>query len=350
MSTGYAGALADAFEQAAERTALHGHTIRVGGVEIGLAFAGPALEDAVLGPLRHLTVDPSGPADAHISLWDTASTGVPPPAAPWSPADVGPLGQVRLPPLSVLHQPDGGLSVLDPAARQAFWWTADAASLPWWERGAPQRSLLHWLLSSEGRHLVHAAAAGVDGRGVLLAGPSGSGKSTLALACLRAGLAYAGDDYVVVEVGAEAVVARSLYATAKVTPQTSRRWPHLVADLALTVGPAGEDVPDLAGGAKAVASIPPERVASELEVVALGVPRLGEADRLEPISRGAALRALAPSSILQLPGYADGALGVLAELVRRVPSVGLVLGDDPVRAVGLVRRLIEEGVRPPSSS
>lgn len=206
--------------------------LRIGGRELVLRFAGPALLDAVLGPLQHHriaeAVDPSSP---EVRLWDTASTGVALPTPPWAPADVGALGRVEWEGLSVLHHPSRSLAVHDPERGIATWWTADHATLPWWERGAPIRGLLHWLLSGPDRVMAHAAAVGLDGAGALLAGPSGSGKSTLALASMHAGLECAGDDYVVLEQTAAGPIAHSLYATAKVTDATRVRWPELVADL-----------------------------------------------------------------------------------------------------------------------
>ena len=46
--------------------------------------------------------------------------------------------------------------------------------------------------------LLHGAAVGTGGRGVLLGGRGGAGKSTLAAACLLRGMDFAGDDYVLV--------------------------------------------------------------------------------------------------------------------------------------------------------
>ncbi len=51
------------------------------------------------------------------------------------------------------------------------------------------------------RVLLHAAAAAVDGRGVVITGPMGAGKSTLVAALVRDGNAYLTDEVVAIEPG-----------------------------------------------------------------------------------------------------------------------------------------------------
>ena len=80
----------------------------------------------------------------------------------------------------------------DRHSRRALYWVRRASDLPFWEIASPFRILFHWWAQSWGGQVAHAAAVGVNGRGVLLAGKSGSGKSTAALACLRQGMDFRG--------------------------------------------------------------------------------------------------------------------------------------------------------------
>ena len=49
-----------------------------------------------------------------------------------------------------------------------------------------------------GMFLLHGAAVGKGGKGVLIGGMGGAGKSTLAVSCLLRGMDFAGDDYVLI--------------------------------------------------------------------------------------------------------------------------------------------------------
>ena len=73
---------------------------------------------------------------------------------------------------------------------------------------------VHWAQAAAGNRLTHAAALGLNGHGALMVGASGSGKSGTTLAGLLNGLESVGDDYVVVEQGAN-VVANSVFRVFK---------------------------------------------------------------------------------------------------------------------------------------
>jgi len=92
------------------------------------------------------------------------------------------------------------LSIFDRSTKQGIFWTPSANNLPEWEFGAPLRNLLTWALLDSGLHLVHAAAVGKKGIGVLLCGSGGAGKSTTTALCLQNGFHTAGDDYCAISV------------------------------------------------------------------------------------------------------------------------------------------------------
>ena len=72
--------------------------------------------------------------------------------------------------------------------------------------------------------LLHAAAVGVDDRGVLIVGQSGSGKSTLSLSCLLDGLDFIADDYVLINASGP-LMAYPLYTLAAANQDTLDRLP-----------------------------------------------------------------------------------------------------------------------------
>ena len=74
----------------------------------------------------------------------------------------------------------------------------------------------------------------------------------------------------------------------------------------------------------------PDRIIRRAPLRAIVMPQITETmrPRLEPTSPAAALRALAPSSMFQLPGAAEDALVRMARLARTLPSYTLECGPD----------------------
>jgi hypothetical protein len=178
-------------------------------------------------------------------------------------------------------------------------------------------------MADHGRQLVHAAALGTTSSGLLLAGQGGSGKSSTALACLGSALRYAGDDYCLVSFEPEPR-AHSLYGSAKLHADQAGRFPGLTPALVNA---------DKLSSEKALFMVHrqfPQHIQESFPVVAVVVPVIAGARRawVEPSSPGSALLALAPSTILQLPGAGRGALATLARLVQRLPCYRLHLGGD----------------------
>jgi hypothetical protein len=88
------------------------------------------------------------------------------------------------------------------------------------------------------------------------------------------------------------------------------------------------------------------RMLPAFDVDAILLPRVvgGAATRTEPADAGACLAALAPSSILPLPGAAHASFARLAAVARAVPAHHLLLGPDVDAVPGVVGRFL--GARP----
>jgi hypothetical protein len=310
---------------------------------VRLRFAGQALERALTAALRpRLTpLELTDAADATIGLWEEA--GVPGGAAPvpWGPADVGARGLVRAADgerVVAVHEA-GSLAVtmFDRDARALLHRVPSVAGLPWWERAAPLRPALFWALTGPGRHLVHAGVVG-DGQrgGVLLAGAGGSGKTTVALAALAAGMAYVGDDYVLLHTGPEPV-AWNLFGTAKLDAGHAARFPELAAHLVRSAQPAPEEKLVLD-----VHRVMPDALVDSLAIRAVLLPRIrGGHARLRPASPGEALLALAPSTAFQMPFDGGEVMGALADVVRAAPAFALDVGDDPAELAEAVDGVLD---------
>src|SRR4051794_11690798 len=311
----------------------------IGELPVRLCFAGPGMYDAVFPAFEHLARQTPGEPARRVLIWDTASTGVGPPEPIWSEADVGPHGEVLSLATGPIHAAADGwgrLLAYDERSGTLVFHAPDVALFPWHEYAAPMRSGLHWLLSGPERHLIHGAAVGEGGRGLLVTAPSGSGKSTLAAACFCAGLELAADDFVVVTLHG-APRAHSLYATAKL----DRRSLEL-----LDPDPSLITNPDFADDEKAVLDLRGGPIVAELPIDGIVIPRLTGAPTpvLERIGAAEALRQIGPSSLVVMPRPRGPALATAAALARRVPAWRLELGEDLPAAVDSLRGLLASEV------
>lgn len=325
--------------------------LRLGTTTVRLRFAGPALLPFA-APLAQPWQAPAAPEPLlTVDLWDARSTEVAPPPFPVRddpPAGRGEIRSYDDAGLRILFQSgidprDGSftaLTMLDERSATARYFVRSADRIPWWERAAPLRAALHWGLGRPDGLLVHAGAVGSAGRGVLLAGAAGAGKSTSAVAAVRAGLDYLGDDYVFVDLAGPAPVAHSLYTTAKLAPDAAALLPGLTSATAARPADAEKVVVD-------VSQLRSDAVAGSTRVVAILLPRLnpGVPAGVRRITAGAALRALAPTTIFQGPRRDAAELRPLSELARRVQAYVLDLGDSPEQIGPVVARLLAEEER-----
>ncbi|MFN7999125.1 MAG: hypothetical protein U0Q18_36225 [Bryobacteraceae bacterium] len=317
------------------------HILCAGGRPVRLRFAGPCLENLLMPALEHLSTAPAGPAALTVTLFDTASTGISPPPPPWQAAQQGPRGviagynSVRF---RTVYQPGADvLLIYDSDERCGVYWSPDYRRVPYWEASFPLRSLFQWWLEDQPLQLAHAAAVGLPEGGVLIAGPSGSGKSTTALACLESDLLYAGDDHVLL--GTSPLWAHCLYNTAKLTPDVEPWFPQLAAAISNR---------ERCGSEKALLFLSrcaPEKLIAGFPIRALLVPRVTglRETRLVRCSASEAFRALAPTTLFQLPGTGRRALDKLATVVRDAPVYRLELGTDLPGIPRTILRLLRTG-------
>ena len=223
------------------------------------------------------------------------------PAPPWPTTAYGRRGEIigynteRF--RTVYQHGVNALHMFDAHRHTALYWVARPGQIPYWERSFPMRTDPALVDAGQGA-AVDARRRGRRsvGRG-LIAGKSGSGKTTTTLACLDAGMMYAGDDYVLTRVEPEPLV-HSLYGTAKLAPDNLRRFPHLRRFVSNPDGLEKEKAMIFLKDAC------PAQLALGFPVRALLLPHVtGCRDttlrRATPI---ACLEALAPTTIFHLPG------------------------------------------------
>lgn len=345
----YFSQLLDRFGQASAAIGGAGSLeLEMAGLRVRLRPAGEGLRGRLLAPFEHLACRRPGEPELTISLFDTASTGVEPPTPLWEPIvaapGTNPVARLRSERACVLAAAGSrGLTGALPAEGAAVFHLPDAAAIPASERAAPIREALQLLMAARGRLMTHAAAVGRDGRGVLLVGRGGSGKSTLALSCAIAGMEIVADDYVLLE--PDSLTAHAMQSTAKLTEDSAAR----LGVPAAAIDAAGFES-TLEGPAKAlvdIRDIAPGRLRRRVEIAAVIAPALGGTagpvvPSLRRISAGEALRAVAPSTVVQAGFGGGGSLATLAGLVRRVPGYSLELSPDPAANAAAVDRLVAE--------
>jgi hypothetical protein len=358
----YFAQLLDRYERAATAVGGAGSLdLEMAGLRLRLRYAGDGLRGGLLAPFEHLACREPADPDLTILLFDTASSGIEPPPPLWEPIaaapGTNPVARLRSERACVLAAAGSrGLTAALPAKGIAVFHLPDAAAIPASERTAPIREALQLLMAARGRLMTHAGAVGRGGRGVLLVGRGGSGKSTLALSCALAGMEIVADDYVLLE--PDSLAAHAMQSTAKLTKDSAKR----LGIPAEAIDAAGFE-PTLEGPGKALVRIPdlaPGCLKRKLAITAVVAPTLpalssrlfastakkdevsGEEGTLRPISAAEALRAVAPSTIVQAGFGGSGSLATLADLVRRVPSYALGLSPEPAANAAAVDRLVAE--------
>jgi hypothetical protein len=308
----------------------------VAGRRVRMVGAPGPLLDRLAPALSHLETEPSNDdADLTVLVWDLAGAGQTFPSSPLLPHPGAVLSPVLTSDRFLLTLFQSTLSCYDRERRLALYCVSDASLFPVYESAGPLRYILRWWAGGEGLHLVHSAAVGTSAGGVLLTGPGGSGKSTTALACLADGMLDAGDDYVLVE--PDPPYVHGLYASAKLD------WDHLarVPDLL----PEPVNTPSSPEKACAFLSDPDgNRLSRGFPLRAVFLPTVtgGRATSVAPVTPARALRALAPATLLQLPGSSAGDLTALANLTAALPCFELRLGDDVSTVAPAVREVLAE--------
>ncbi|MEO1591139.1 MAG: serine kinase [Cyanobacteria bacterium J06632_22] len=318
----------------------HIRDYQVGGFRLRLRFGSAALIPKMTPALAHLEVPSNGTADFTIRLWDTVSSGVQIPSPPWqddpyaygSHGEVGCYSKTRV--RIVFNFFVEALSMLNVEQNEAVFWVRDVNNIPFWETAAPLRILLHWWLGSRQLKYVHAAVVGTDTAGAMLVGKGGSGKSTTALSCLKSPLTYVSDDYCLLSAQGEPR-AYSLYSSAKLKPDNT-----LLPELTPLIHNSDRK-PDEKPYVLLHEHFP-NKIVSSLPVRVILLPRVtGKAETtVQAASGAAALLALAPSTLFQLPGGSSNAFQEMAALVKALPCYWLDLGTNLAQIPSVIADVI----------
>jgi hypothetical protein len=314
---------------------------RIGGLLLRFDFASDCTHRIVCPAFEHLAASESdAEPDFTIQVFSEHDSSRPLPPPPASLEHFSPRGDIHgfnTEWLKASFQPFGKiLSACHLPERRAIVCYGSPESIYNFERAAPIRPLLGWIMRSQRRQLVHAGAVAWKQNGLLLGGKGGVGKSNSALACLLGGLDFLSDDFCAV-VSHPEPTAYSLYATARTRRSDFARLPAL-AQLAhqFDQSPQDKELYLLA------AHFPRQMVAS-CRLKAILIPNVdsGRCIGLEPISSTETLLALAPVTTTLLPDADSEVLANLGALARALPAYRFHLGDNSARIPGFVRSFLD---------
>ncbi len=335
----YFDAVLDAARESAATSILHDR--RLAGLPVRFSFACAQLEAKLF------------PALQHLSPWDAATN--PFTIFCWSSSESWLLDQSRWP-LQEYWQRDellsirtsrghlacdpqsGILSLYDRESRVASLWTPSPDDVSFWVNSQPLMKILNWWLAEEEMIFCHAAAIGTPDAAVLVVGPSGSGKSTTAVASLSSRLQFLGEDYVAVSHQGPPKVY-TIYNSAKLeSAQLRRHFPELTPAIRLRADSIGYDKDLLF-----ISETHPQKLLQEAPLKAIFVPEIANLTTpiIEPISSAEAFKALAPSTIFQLPGNTREKFTMLSQLVRKLPVYRLGLSTDLDSNTDLIESFLE---------
>jgi hypothetical protein len=215
----------------------------------------------------------------------------------------------------------GMLWIVDLASGRALRWVPSPMALPAWEAIRPLRFGIMTWAAQEGGALLHAGAVAGRLGAALLVGPGGTGKSTTSLACLGRGLHVLADDYCISmtpEPGGRPSVCPT-HLVGYLDSRSLELLPHLQSRVT-GIGPKDKRLVPLD-------PLPDAALAVPLSAVCTIVRSPGETTRVVPIPRSEALRALAPSTLLQIPGSTRETWNELTTLIRHLQPYRLHVGD-----------------------
>ncbi|SMC78639.1 hypothetical protein [Papillibacter cinnamivorans] len=234
--------------------------------------------------------------------------------------------------------PEGRMLAFNPLTRSYYFCEAYKSREEFYRSGHALVLLFSLWAQDRDLILLHGAAVGEAGEGVLICARGGSGKSTLSIACLLAGLDFVSDDYVLVS-GSGPLRAFPLYSMICLNPDMYGKLPELRAPV-LSVNHARGDrlLLDASG----------YRFSSGLPIRAVVFPEITEdrAASFQPMAPGRAMVHLIDSTIHQMGENRNTRLvKTIAGRFLNTPVYRMRLGGDPMENACAVGRFIREDLQ-----
>ncbi|MFC1617025.1 hypothetical protein ACFL2K_02280 [Candidatus Margulisiibacteriota bacterium] len=298
---------------------------QLGNMVILVSFAGPELVSYLMPAFEHVMCAPV--LDPHIEIYcfDSESTKVQLPKMPWSEKEYlinrdVPNSNKDI--ITAIYSAElKNLNLINDTQNKAIFWTNSSSNLPYYIKGAPLIRILTNCNIGKNNSFIHASAVGTENDCVLFVGESGSGKSTSALTCLNSKLNYLSDDFCFISLDPKPY-AHSLFNAAKLEKDNLNNFPFL-----RNKHVNNDSDPKYL---YLLNTLFPEKMTKKLPIKAIFVPQINNSisTTIEPTSPMTALKAIAPTTILQLSAEQNSLLTIFSKLVQKVPCYNLKLGSD----------------------
>lgn len=308
----------------------HNRDLLIAGLRVRLSFAGNAMPPLVLPALAHLTnPEKHVKPDFTIFIWDTPSTGQALPSFAGKIEDIllrGEISGLNTERNYAAYFPYARLlSLYDAKEGIGIICTSDPTIMPAFEIACPLRSILSWILNTNNKSLIHAAAVGTKDGAVLLGGNGGAGKSSTALRSLISGMLYLGDDICGIDNSISGPVAHSIYSSAKLHTHDAHHFQGLEKTKLLDEKKFHHE--------KQMYFLSPHfdgQLTSSLPIKAILIPKHSSGPlRMEPISTAYVVKVMTSSTNCLLPRAGVHTFNTLSSLVRKVPCYQFHLGPHP---------------------
>jgi hypothetical protein len=292
--------------------------------------AGKSLQETTCQALKHIEISssPQEVTSLEIFVWDEKESGINLPIHPWeTPTDLveDSFVQFNLAHYFVSQYDNQSiLYIFNQQTNQAICILKDATTLNNSFISSPYFKIIAIWASKQKLNILHAGCVSIDNKAVLIVGRSGKGKSSTSVQCLIGGLNYLSDDYVLVDWNGENPIAYSLFNTGKLKNKHIERFNKIQGEYKQGI---------LDKNNKPLLFLYPlfkDKIRSSAEIKAIIVPNITSEIKASyhSISAAESLRALAPSTLIQLKINNLNQLNSLAKLTRTLPNYELNIGSD----------------------
>lgn len=229
----------------------------------------------------------------------------------------------------------GSLTIFDRVSRRGIVWYLSLDTVTSWETSKPLLQTVKALSLDAEWVPVHAAAAAWNNKGLLFTGPSGIGKSSTVLACVDAGWKYIGDDFLILR--GKPVQAKNIFASARIREDMFSRLSRTVSFADYLSTDSGETK------AEVNMSKLPDIDIGDARLHAILIPRRSQSKETTIVStkRSTALRALAATTLVNLPGAPAETHKKIENFVEDLPCYSLSLGTEFSETAHTLARWIE---------
>lgn len=199
--------------------------------------------------------------------------------------------------------------------------------IPYWAVSV----LVYYWAGTAGLLPLHGGAVGVEGKGVLLAAKGGGGKSTLAACCMRSGMDFITDDYLLISTQGP-LVARPLFSTIKMNLDMKNRLALNLPVIWTDESREGKQILD--------ASV--FSVCSELPLHAVVFLSFSEEEEpyLESYRKPVAVK-LIQMMLLQVEAYEPAAISAIIRRISQLPAYEMRLSKNLDKNAEKLRKWIE---------